>query len=216
MGTKKYASETLVTHSFKDLKKIIRRRKTSVSHKTKAAEKVKCISDEELFFDAMKEVEEIEEFRNIPVRQKISGPSVNKRSSDQEDEHILRDIITGRRGINLPDTQEFVAWIHRDYGEDIVEKLHEGRYSIQDSLDIHGLIMEEAEIEIDKFIREALKRGYRCIKIIHGRGLRSPNGPVLKKAVVKWLLSRYRKKITAFVSARQCDGGLGALYVLLR
>ncbi|UCH46386.1 MAG: Smr/MutS family protein [Nitrospiraceae bacterium] len=54
------------------------------------------------------------------------------------------------------------------------------------------------------------------MKIIHGRGLRSPDGPVLKKAVIQWLLTRYRKYIVAFASARQCDGGLGAIYVLFR
>jgi len=41
-------------------------------------------------------------------------------------------------------------------------------------------------------------------------------GPVLKDAVIRRLVGRYRKQIVAFVSARQCDGGLGAMYVLLR
>ena len=54
------------------------------------------------------------------------------------------------------------------------------------------------------------------MKIIHGRGLRSVKGPRIKDAVVRRLLGQYRKDVIAFTSARQCDGGLGALYVLLR
>jgi DNA-nicking Smr family endonuclease len=69
---------------------------------------------------------------------------------------------------------------------------------------------------VEQFLKESMIKGHRCIKIIHGRGLRSPKGPVLKEALIKWLSGRYRKHIIAFVTARQCDGGLGALYILLR
>jgi len=54
------------------------------------------------------------------------------------------------------------------------------------------------------------------LKIIHGRGLRSAKGPVLKNALMKWLSEHYRKHMIAFATARQCDGGLGAVYVLLK
>ncbi len=74
----------------------------------------------------------------------------------------------------------------------------------------------EAEEELDDFIADSLKKGLGCIKIIHGRGLRSVKGARLKDAVVKRLSGHFRKDIIAYVTARQCDGGLGALYVLLR
>jgi len=48
------------------------------------------------------------------------------------------------------------------------------------------------------------------------QGLRSVRGPVLEDAVIRRLSGRYRRDVIAFVSARQCDGGLGALYVLLQ
>jgi DNA-nicking Smr family endonuclease len=94
--------------------------------------------------------------------------------------------------------------------KEIVRKLHEGQYSVQDILDLHGVIVDEAEQELEKYIKESIRKGYRCIKIIHGRGLRSPKGPILKEAVISWLTGRYRKNVI------QCDGGLGALYILLR
>jgi DNA-nicking Smr family endonuclease len=81
---------------------------------------------------------------------------------------------------------------------------------------LHGLCVEEAEKEVKYFLTDSLRKGHRCVKIIHGRGLRSPGGPVLKDALITWLSGRYWKNIIAFVTARQCDGGLGALYILLR
>ncbi|KJU85869.1 smr domain-containing protein, partial [Candidatus Magnetobacterium bavaricum] len=94
--------------------------------------------------------------------------------------------------------------------------LHEGMYSVQDFLDLHGCTLAEAELIISGFIKESIRKGYRCIKVIHGRGLRSPNGPVLKSALVKWLSGQMRKYIMAFATAPQYDGGLGALYILLK
>jgi DNA-nicking Smr family endonuclease len=50
--------------------------------------------------------------------------------------------------------------------------------------------------------------------VIHGKGLRSGHrGPVLKLAVSGVL--RRTGAVLAYVSARQVDGGTGALYVLL-
>ncbi len=168
----------------------------------------------------MKEVREIEEFRQIPVRYNRVVFRCRRNNSRCNELLILDEIIKGRVTINLPDTQEYVEWVNPAYlpasNGNISERLHSGAFSVQDSLDLHGLILEEAEEAIDRFLKDALVKGLWCIKIIHGRGLRSPGGPVLKSSLVAWLKNRYRKNVIAFASARQCDGGLGALYVLLR
>jgi DNA-nicking Smr family endonuclease len=55
----------------------------------------------------------------------------------------------------------------------------------------------------------------RCVRVIHGKGLRSNERlPVLKNLVSHLL--RQIPAVMAFVSARQNDGGTGATYVLLR
>jgi len=234
MREEKNHSEELLHLPFKDLKKLLqtkKKKKPNDNAKTSAtrgrsdsgrprkgqAEEV-SISDEKLFHDAMKEVQEIREFRDIQVcRRKTSFTRKYKQtSSDQEALKSLEELVKGRGSINLSDTQEYIEWINQDYREDIVKKLHKGQYAVQDCLDLHGIIIEEAEKEVDGFLKESIKKGYRCVKIIHGRGLRSVKGPVIKQALAAWLLGRYRKKLIAFVTARQCDGGLGALYVLLR
>jgi DNA-nicking Smr family endonuclease len=216
MDSKKQGSEILVTDSLKELKKIYRRKKAQTSSKPVPPQKIKSPDDEELFFNTMKEVQEIGEFREIPLYQKTAVPPFKKKHPDNEVLKALEDTVMGRRPLHLPDTQEYVEWIDKEHGWEILKNLHEGKYSAQDCLDLHGVIVEEAEKEVDVFIRNSVKRGYRCVKIIHGRGLCSPNGPVLKEIVVKWLSMRYRKFISAFVTARQCDGGLGALYVLFK
>jgi len=216
MRVKKPASEPVLFEPFKDLKKIIERKGLRVSGKPPAAKKDVPLNDEELFAIAMKEVREIKEFRRIPVLRRREIALRRKMFPDKEAIKALDEIISGRRAMHLPDTQEYVEWINRDYRGTVIGKLHEGKFSVQDYLDLHGLCVEEAENAVGHFLKESRIKGLRCVKIIHGRGLRSPKGPVLKDAVIKWLSGRHRKNIIAFVTARQCDGGLGALYVLLR
>ncbi len=216
MGAKKQKSEKFLFNPFENLKEIIESKGIKVSPSKTESKKAKPVSDEELFADAMKEVREIREFRKMPVHKKKAPSLYRNTSSDHEALTALEEIVTGQRPLKLSDTQEYVEWVNQDYRFNITRKLHEGRYAVQDCLDLHGLVIEQAETEVERFLKDSVRKGYRCVKIIHGRGLRSPRGPVLKNAVIKWLSGRYRKNIIAFVTARQCDGGLGALYVLLR
>ena len=175
-------------------------------------------TDEELLSAAMSDVQEIKEFRALSLtqRQKKMAPGREKKDPDREALSVLCEIAEGRMSINLPDTQEYVEWTNPDYHGDLTQQMHEGHFSIQAFLDLHGYTVAEAEAQTEIFLKDSLARGLRCVKIIHGRGLRSIQGPQLKGAVVKKLSGRYRKFIMAYVTARQCDGGLGALYVLLR
>jgi DNA-nicking Smr family endonuclease len=215
MGARKQVSRTVTFQPFENLRDMIDSSIVRAAPVPAAPEQRK-ISDEELFSDAMKEVREIAEFRKIPFRSRGVAPVRKSVSCDDEALKAVAEIVRGKGHLNLPDTQEYVEWVSPSYKADIVRKLHEGRFSVQDCLDLHGLILEEAEEEVDDFLAESRKKRLRCVKIIHGRGLRSPFGPVLKEALVKQLACRHRKKIIAFVTARQCDGGLGALYVLLK
>jgi DNA-nicking Smr family endonuclease len=221
MGTNKRAPQAFSFRPFEDLKEIIERKGIAAAGKPAADKKDEQGSDEDedLFAVAMKEVREIKEFRQLPVRYAKAVPCFNHNRRGPDALHILDEITRGRVPINLPDTQEYVEWVNPAYWPDchgnLTGKLHGGFFSVQDCLDLHGLFVNEAEAAIERFFKEAMGKGFRCIKIIHGRGLRSQNGPVLKKALIGWLTYRYKKNVLAFASARQCDGGLGALYVLL-
>jgi len=164
MGTRKRVSDTMATDSFKDLKKIIRRRRAEAIFKPIAVEKDRPCSDEELFHMTMKDVQEIEEFRKIPVYHKSDGSPSRKKPGKNEDMQELLDTVRGRIPLKLSHTQEYVEWIDRDYREDIIGTLHGGRYSVQDCLDLHGLIVEEAEKEVE---------GFRIVFLMLKRDLRS-------------------------------------------
>lgn len=96
----------------------------------------------------------------------------------------------------------------------VLKDLKRGRYSIQDELDLHGLTANEARVMLRDFMNDVLLHGHRCVRIIHGKGLRSgPGGPVLKVKLNKWLPQW--DEVLAFTTAPARDGGTGALYVLI-
>jgi DNA-nicking Smr family endonuclease len=96
----------------------------------------------------------------------------------------------------------------------VLKKLRRGQYRVQAELDLHGLTVAEAKSALRDFLAHALAEHTRCVRIIHGKGLRSgPRGPVLKHAVGGVL--RRVAAVLAVVSARDVDGGTGAVYVLL-
>ena len=93
--------------------------------------------------------------------------------------------------------------------------LRRGRWSIQAHPDRHGLNRHEAHEEINRFLAEAIGAGKRCVRIVHGRGLGSPGRTGILRQLVKSWLAR-RRDVLAFCHAPACDGGEGALWVLLR
>ena len=100
-------------------------------------------------------------------------------------------------------------------GRRTMRKLARGRFSVQAEIDLHGLTVAEAKQRLADFIENCAREGHLCVRIVHGKGLGSgQRGPVLKNSVNRWL--RKWDAVLAFVSARQVDGGTGAVYVLLQ
>jgi DNA-nicking Smr family endonuclease len=94
-------------------------------------------------------------------------------------------------------------------------RLRRGYWSIEAQLDLHGFKRDEARMELAHFLDNSVRRGLRCIRVIHGKGLSSRNGePVLKARVGSWLSQR--GEVLAFCQAKPEDGGSGALLVLLK
>lgn len=98
---------------------------------------------------------------------------------------------------------------------DVLRKLRRGEWVIQDEVDLHGCRTDEARELLAIFLREAGKRGLRCVRVVHGKGLGSKGRqPVLKGKVKIWLAQR--EDVIAFCQARTTEGGSGALMVLLK
>ena len=97
----------------------------------------------------------------------------------------------------------------------VLRKLRRGHWVTQDELDLHGLTVAQAKLELLQFLQHCQKSGFRCVRVIHGKGLRSKNlEPVLKIKVAHWLMQR--EETLAFCQAKAADGGSGAMLVLLR
>ncbi len=96
-----------------------------------------------------------------------------------------------------------------------LRRLRSGHWVIEAQLDLHGYTSDEARLQLAEFLNQCKKRGLRCVRIIHGKGLCSKNKePVLKIKVRNWLMQR--EEVLAFCQASPADGGGGAALVLLK
>jgi len=85
---------------------------------------------------------------------------------------------------------------------------------VQGDIDLHGMTTDESHDALADFLVEARTRGLRCVRVIHGKGLTSPNKePVLKGKVRRWLA--HWDDVLAYCEAPRHAGGGGAVVVLL-
>lgn len=133
-----------------------------------------------------------------------------------DDERVLLEAISDDFDAGtLLDIDDALSFRRPGIGTDVTRKLRKGEWSIQGEIDLHGLRREDAREALATFIREAHRRGWRCVRVVHGKGLGSPGKtPVLKGKVQGWLIQK--NEVLAFVQARAPDGGAGALIVLLK
>jgi DNA-nicking Smr family endonuclease len=112
------------------------------------------------------------------------------------------------------ETGEEPSYLRAGLGHDVLRKLRRGHWVVQDVVDLHGLNRQEARSLLGDFLGSCTRRGLRCVRVIHGKGLRSPGRePVLRGKVQIWLLKR--DEVLAFCEAPRNQGGSGALLVLL-
>ena len=173
--------------------------------------------DQTIFEEAMADVVRLP--RNIWIQQPTHPSPASVAANDTESEilHHLEELIRTGKGFVVADTAEYIEGTGYQVNRAVAERLHRGEFSIQGHIDLHGLSVENARDVFEDFFKKSIADGKRMVLVIHGRGLSSPAEPILKTNVFKWLTTgHWRKWIMAFASARLCDGGAGATYVLLR
>ncbi len=112
-------------------------------------------------------------------------------------------------------TDDGLSFQRPGLASDVLARLRRGHWAIQGQLDLHGLRRDEARTAVAEFLREAHQRGWRCLRVVHGKGHGSPGRePVLKAKVQRWL-AQY-ESVLAFTQATAPEGGSGALIVLLK
>ena len=177
------------------------RRKTPISDADKA-----------LFRDAVGDVKPV---TNDKVSPNKAPPPARTRSLERDNESVMSSLLADFSENDLLETGEHLGYTAPGVQRSILRRLKSGRYSIRAELDLHGLTREEAAIDLSRFLRDCREDGKLCVRIIHGKGRKdSDRRPVLKPLVNAWL--QRNKAIVAFCSARDNDGGTGAVYVLLK
>jgi DNA-nicking Smr family endonuclease len=113
------------------------------------------------------------------------------------------------------DSGDELVFLKKNYPRDLLRKLRRGHWVVEGELDLHGLNRHEALSLTDEFLKQGVKRRLRCVRIVHGKGLGSPNRePVLKGMLRKWLPQR--EELLAFSQAPAAQGGSGAVLLLLK
>lgn len=173
--------------------------------------------DQSIFEEAMADVIRLSR-NNCDVQPTPKWPaSVADSNTESEILRQLEELVRTGKGFVVADTPEYIEGTGYRVNRAVAEKLHRGEFSIQGHIDLHGLSVENAREAFEFFLKKSIADGKRMVLVIHGRGLSSPAKPILKTNVFKWLTTGpWRKWVMAFTSARLCDGGAGATYVLLR
>jgi DNA-nicking Smr family endonuclease len=107
------------------------------------------------------------------------------------------------------------TFLRKGLASDVLARLRRGHWSVQGELDLHRLNRDEARDALADFLNDARNYGWRCVRVVHGKGLSSPNRePVLKGKVRRWLAQR--DEVLAYCEAPRHAGGAGAVLVLLK
>lgn len=147
---------------------------------------------------------------------RIQPPLPEPLQRQRDEQAVLREAISDEFDVeSLLDTDEALSYRRADIGIEVVRKLRRGGWTLQAQIDLHGLRRDDAREQLAAFLRDAVRRGLRCVRVVHGKGLGSKGRqPVLKGKVRVWLAQR--DEVVAFCQARPAEGGSGALVVLLK
>ncbi|MFM2066688.1 MAG: hypothetical protein RLZZ584_1597 [Pseudomonadota bacterium] len=170
-------------------------------------------ADRELFARSVGPVVALAAEQRALTRRPPPQPEPRQRLLDEA--QVLRDALSDEFDpMTLLETDDELAWRRDGIGVEVMAKLRGGAWVVQGQVDLHGRTRAEARLELAAFLLHAARQGWRCVRVVHGKGLGSPGRqPVLKGKVRSWLVQR--DEVLAFTQARGPDGGAGALIVLL-
>ncbi len=161
------------------------------------------------------EVADVAPLRHDRVEHDLPLPPAIPRQRDMDELLALAESLDAAPFEIMLEGGDELAFAQNGIPRLVLRDLRAGRWVSQAQLDLHGMNREEARAAMAEFIASCLLQGIRCVRIIHGKGLRSPGRePVLKELVRNWLANR--KEVLAYAQTRAAEGGGGAVTVLLK
>ncbi len=166
-----------------------------------------------LFADTVGTVAPIKRNNTAQLPTQPPAPIALQRTIDEA--QVMRDSLSDEFGVEqLLETDSDLSYRTQGISLEVLNKLRRGDWAIQGQLDLHGFRVDEARVALTQFLHIANERGWRCVRVVHGKGLGSKDKqPILKGRVRSWLVQT--KAVQCFVAARASEGGAGALIVLL-
>ena len=176
----------------------------------KPRDKKLVVSDDEasIFRDAVRDVEPIPATDKAIHSRKIPQPTIQRSTSTTDrlfPNNPILEMVSG-------DEHSF---LRSGVSRQTLKQLRRGHWNTDDQLDLHGFTRDEALRELDVFLDTCCTRGFRCVHIIHGKGLNSKNREPVLKALVRSQLKQH-SYVLAFCQASPADGGSGAVVVLFK
>lgn len=163
--------------------------------------------DDAVFRDAMGGVEPLENRGRVAPPPMPTGRADNEEYDPTADEHF-----------DVRFSDRFIRGRAAGVSRETVTKLENGEFAVRSHVDLHGMPLDDARRAVDEFLSARQRRGERCVLVITGKGQNSPRQVgVLREHIPDWLArGPSSRRVLAFTTARPCDGGEGAMYVLLR
>ncbi|MFZ0871861.1 MAG: Smr/MutS family protein [Rhodanobacter sp.] len=168
--------------------------------------------DSRLFREAIGDVRQLDP---VPAPPAPARPAPHPHMLEADEAAVPGELLDMAFDPALLEVGEELSYLRDGYSPKLLRQLKRGQFSVQDDLDLHQMNAAAAQASIVAFLAEAKHHGRRCVRIVHGKGLRSrAAGPVLKGLTDRLL--RRRDDVIAFASARPAMGGTGAVVVLLK
>ncbi len=168
--------------------------------------------DRALFRKAVGKIKPLKQ-DNIVINKPKTSPNPSK--TEGNDRAVMQELLDSEFDQNLLERGDELSYSKPGVQKQTLRKLRRGQYQIEAELDLHGMTVAVAKTALSEFLGQCLARSQRCVRIIHGKGIGSKNKkPVIKNKLNNWL--RHQDNVMVFCSARQIDGGTGAIYLLLK
>ncbi len=168
-------------------------------------------------FRAEMEADNVRPIAHTPraaLQKPLPKPLAAQRLADEA--HVPLELLTDTSGWDGDvEMGDLITFARNGIARDVLKKLKRGFWATQAELDLHGHTTTAAREALAQFMALARHRGLRCVRIIHGRGSRSPNNIPVIRNKVRLSLSQ-RDEVLAFCDAAPSDGGAGAVLVLLK
>lgn len=169
--------------------------------------------DSDLFRNAIDKVRPLSKHSDLPPE--VKRPEPRPRQFESDEAAVRGELLTHTFDPASIELGDEILYLKAGQPQRLLKQLRRGHFSIRSEIDLHQMTVAVAREAIKLFLADALAHDEFCVRIVHGKGLRSATrGPVVKRMTEQVL--RRRDDVLAFASALPVQGGTGAVLVLLR